>query len=68
MDRPEQEVGDIIRYPQILHHVYISESLIPTNDRKYQELLRKKRRLNKYIGMLLVDNYYYRVIIMYNST
>lgn len=49
MDRPEQK-GDVIGYPQILHYVFVSDSLTPTNDKNYLTLAAKKRRINRYIG------------------
>ena len=63
MDRPAQS-GDVIVYPQILHYVYTSESLISTNDKQYLDLLKKKRRINKYIGMCQRHLFYYKTLMM----
>ncbi|XP_067943172.1 ribonuclease 3-like [Watersipora subatra] len=49
MDRPIQMQKDVIGYPQILHYVFISDSLVPSNDKSFQQLMRKRRRINKYI-------------------
>ena len=65
MDLPRQR-KDLIFYPQILHYVMRSDTIMSRKNDNYQRLLRVRKKHRKYCGKLLTSKQTFQPSIHFN--